>query len=110
MVDGCGDRKFKFESKFKSRQGMAKSLLPRTFTRTFCPLLQLFPKGIYRGGAEREEGEEQKENLTQRTKGPSQQVTNHESQITVERSETQHKGTEAQRLDKIKVTNRHGGV
>jgi len=40
-VDGCGDRKFKFESKFKSRQGMANSLLPRTctFTRTFCPLL-----------------------------------------------------------------------
>ena len=43
------------------------------------------------------EGEEQKGNLTQRTKGPSQQVTNHESQITVEQSETQHKGTRAQR-------------
>jgi len=79
-------KKFKFESKFKYRQGIAKSLLPRTrtFTRTFCPqlLLQLFPKGIYRRGAEGEEGDEQKENLTQRTKGPSQQVTNHESRIT----------------------------
>ena len=60
---------------------------------------QLFPTGFHRRDAEGEEGDEQKENLTQRTKGPSQQVTNHESQITVERSETQHKGTEAQRSE-----------
>jgi len=69
---------------------MTKALLPRTrtFTRTFCPLLQLqlIPKGFYRRGAEREEVAE------------------------AEQEETQHKGTEAQRSDRIKVKNRHGGA
>ena len=56
------------------------------------------------------EGEEQKGNLTQGQKSSSLLITSHESQITVEQSETQHQGTKAQRSDKIKVKNRYGGA
>jgi len=44
-------------------------------------------------------GEEQKGNSTQGQKNPFLQITSHESQITVERSETQHKGAKAQRSE-----------
>ena len=70
-------------------------------------------KNFHRRGAEREEdaeGEEQKGDLTQGQKSSSILITSHESQITVEQSETQHKGAKAQRSDRIKVKNRHGGA
>jgi len=59
---------------------------------------------FHRRGAEREEDaeedrEEQKGNLTQGQKSSSILITSHESQITVERSETQHKGAKAQRSE-----------
>jgi len=66
------------------------------------------PKGFHRRGAEGDEGdeenrEEQKENLTQGQKSSSILITSHESQITVEQSETQHKGTEAQSTQRKKA-------
>jgi len=59
-------------------------------------------KNFHRRGAEREEdaeGEEQKGDLTQGQKSSSILITSHESQITVEQSETQHKGAKAQRSE-----------
>jgi len=66
----------------------------------FGPVREIYRRG--RRGETRgdeENREEQKEDLTQGQKSSSILITSHESQITVEQSETQHKGAKTQRSE-----------
>ena len=83
-------------------QGIAHSLIFPFLTPTPTPT-PTHPEGIsplrvQRGKRwDEEDRAKQKGNLTQGQKSSSILITSHESQITVEQSETQHKGAKAQR-------------